>query len=73
MSGLILQGQLPLFYGAEAVLVLFTGIFAAMTREEGYTRDDSGGIQSLANREKVQKKRWELPHQLWKHDLSLIC
>lgn len=47
------------------------GVVAAMTREERYMRDDSGGIQSLANREKLQKKRSELPHHLWKHTIFL--
>lgn len=34
------------------------GVVAAMTWEEGFMGDnDLGGIQSLVNREKLQKKR----------------
>lgn len=50
------------------------GVVAAMTWEEGFMGDnDLGGIQSLVNREKLQKKRSEQPHHLWKHNLPLIC
>lgn len=62
--------QLHPFYGAQAVLVLFTGVVAAMTREEGYTRDDSGRIKSSANGEDSKRKHWAATPSMETHNVT---
>lgn len=70
VPGSFSQGQLPLIYGAHARLVLFRELLQQW--QEGYAGDDdSGGIQTLANRENLLKNTSVQPHHLWKHTILL--